>query len=495
MKNINSTSRINKAWPALLLAVFCFTACEDLTEKPAGIATPTTFYSSTLQCEAALAGAMAPLWGWYVSNSYGDGSGLAGTFANDDQMEGGDLIIAEGHATNLWTGHYRSIVNINSLLNAVLNKESLSKFPQDEVDVIVGQAKFLRAFNYFYLVRMFGDLPLLTEDTPDPIKTPITARTPIAQVYELIIEDFTFAMDVLPSKTDLDGSNPGRPTSGAAKGFLAKVYFTMATAPLNDVSKFAEAAKLSKEIIDEGEYSLIPDINDVFLQGNKYGSEQMWSFNSTVDDRQVDALGGKPDEIEGYGGEHVAVDFDTSFVDQPRKDAYLLRYLIIDGDSVGYDGLSSGTPYIRKLYNEPYISLDEQDGGSTANWFILRYADILLIYAEAQNQVGLNQDAVDALNQIIKRANGATGTEPLATLAMSKSAFDAKVIQERSWELCFELGDRWFDLVRKRMIEEANEDNPDAVNNFSTDPNPYYYLFPIPTVDATLIGQNPGYNF
>jgi hypothetical protein len=495
MKNINSTKRTNKTWPGLALILICFTACEDLTEKPVGIATPNTFYSSILQSEAALAGAMAPLWGWYVSNSYGDGSGIGGTFANDDQMEGGDLTIGEGHATNLWTGHYRSITNINSLLDAVLNKGSLSKFPQDEVDQVVGQAKFIRAFNYFYLVRMFGALPLLTEDTPDPIKEPIATRTPIAEVYNLITEDLTFAMGVLPSKTDLDGSNPGRPTSGAAKGLLAKVYLTMATAPLNDVSKFAEAARLSKEIIDGGEYALIPNVNDVFLQSNKYSSEHMWSFNTTVDDPQVDALGGKPEEHGGYGGELVAVDFDTSYVDQPRKDAYLLRYLIVDGDSVGYNDLSSGTPHIRKLYNVPYISLDEQDGGSAANWFILRYADILLIYAEAQNQIGLNQDAVDAINQVIKRANGTTGTEPLATITMTKDQFDAKVIQERSWELCFELGDRWFDLVRKRMIEEANADNPDAVVNFSTDPNPYYYLFPIPTVDATLIGQNPGYNF
>jgi hypothetical protein len=300
-------------------------------------------------------------------------------------------------------------------------------------------------------------------------------------------------MEMLPSKTELDGSNPGRPTSGAAKGFLAKVYLTMATAPLNDVSKFTEAARLSKEIIDGLEYALVPDINHVFLQTNKYSSEHMWSFNTTVDDRQVEPLGGKPEEHGGFGGELVSVDFDTSFVDQPRKDAYLLRYLIIDGDSVGYNDLSSGTPHIRKLYNIPYISLDERNGGSGANWFILRYSDILLIYAEAQNQIGLNQEAVDAINQVINRANGATGTEPLATLAMTKDQFDAKVIQERSWELCFEVGDRWFDLVRKRMIEEANKDNPDAVVNFSTDPNPYYYLFPIPTVDALVIGQNPGY--
>jgi hypothetical protein len=465
-------------------------SCESLDESPLGIATPSTFYTTLEQCNAALAGAMAPLWGWYVSPGYGEGNGYSSYFLNDDQFEGGNLVIPSDHASSLWQGHFKSISNINSLLGAIKNG-SLAKFEQGEVDEIVAQAKFVRAFNYFYLVRMFGGLPLLTEDTPDPVVTPITKRSSVQEVYNLIVSDFTFAMETLPSKTDLDGATPGRPTSGAAKGFLAKVYLTMATAPLNDASKYADAERLAKEVIDSNEYSLIPGIWDVFMRGNKFGPETLWSFHSTADDPQTDMNVGKPGEIDGYDGDLVAINFDTTFADQPRHDAYILRYLILDGDSIGYRDLTTGLPYVRKLYNEPYISLDENAGGSSADLFILRYADILLIYAEAANRAhnGPTPEAVAAINQVIDRANGTTGKEALADVGMTMQQFEDKVIQERAWELCFELGDRWFDLVRKRILDVANAKTPDALENFTDDD----YLFPIPTADAVYLGQNPGY--
>jgi len=474
----------------LALTLLVLASCESLDEMPPGIATPSTFYTTPEQCEAALAGAMAPLWGWYVSPGYGEGSGFSSYFGNDDQFEGGDLNIPSNYASSLWTGHYKAIANINSLL-AAIKGGSLAKSDQAQVDEIVAQAKFLRGFNYFYLVRMFGALPLVTEDTADPVRTPITTRTAVAGVYDLIVSDFTYAMNTLPSKTDLDGANPGRPTSGAAKGFLAKVYLTMATAPLNNVSKYEDARRLAKEVIDSNEYGLTPDIWEVFMRGNEYGPETLWSFHSTPDDPQTDMNTGKPGEIDGYDGDLVSINFDTTFVDQPRRDAYVLRYLIVDGDSLGYRDLTSGLPYVRKLYNEPYISRDEGAGGSAADLFVLRYADILLIYAEASNRTnsGPTADGVSAINDIINRANGDTGAETLATIGMNMQDFEDKVIQERAWELCFEMGDRWFDLVRKRILDIANENTPDALENFSDDD----YLFPIPSADAVYIGQNPGY--
>ncbi len=248
-------------------------SCQSLDESPLGIATPSTFYTTREQCEAALAGSMATLWGWYVSPGYGEGSGLSGYFINDDQLNDGNLIIPSDYGSSLWQGHFKSISNINSMLGAIKNG-SLAKFEQSEIDEIVAQAKFVRAFNYFYLVRMFGGLPLITEDTPDPVKTPVTTRASVKEVYDLIVSDFTFAAQTLPSKTDLDGATPGRPTSGAAKGFLAKVYLTMATAPLNDVTKYADAERLAKEVIDSHEYDLIPGIWDVFMRNNKFAPKR-----------------------------------------------------------------------------------------------------------------------------------------------------------------------------------------------------------------------------
>ena len=124
---------------------------------------------------------------------------------------------------------------------------------------------------------------------------------------------------------------------------------------------------------------------------------------------------------------------------------------------------------------------------------IIRYADVLLIYAEAANMANgaPTQDAVDAINQVIDRANDylPNPAHPLLTIGMTKEAFDEAVIEERNQELCFEY-DRWFDLVRKRILQEKSI--PDVAQNFTEDD----YLFPIPDNDVMLsegMEQNPGY--
>jgi starch-binding outer membrane protein, SusD/RagB family len=155
-------------------------------------------------------------------------------------------------------------------------------------------------------------------------------------------------------------------------------------------------------------------------------------------------------------------------------------------------------PYVGKM-NMPNCTLDEELGISRSNQPILRFADILLIYAEAANMAGSGptQLAVDRVNMIIDRANTPKGVdiygvpevqgiEPRATMAMSQAEFDKKVIDERSYELCFEF-DRLFDVLRKRILLEVNL--PDNAEGYEeTD-----YLFPIPVFDATFIGNNPGY--
>ena len=127
---------------------------------------------------------------------------------------------------------------------------------------------------------------------------------------------------------------------------------------------------------------------------------------------------------------------------------------------------------------------------------ILRYADVLLMYAEAANQASgaPTQAACDAINKVINRANGyvANASHPLLTTSMSKQAFDDAVIQERSWELCFEIPDRWYDIVRKRILDKVSAPYPQYMTHYT----PNDYLFPIPQNDLKLdklLIQNPGY--
>lgn len=462
----------------LLAAVFTgFFACNDLDEVPISFVSPENFYSSPQQVETSFAASMNLLWDYWSGYSYGYGS-----FINDDQLNNGDLNIDPSNGGDLWEAHYAALLNINSALSAIGNG-NVKGATQEELDQLVGQAKFLRAYNYFMLVRMFGGVPLITEETPDPIANPL-GRSSIAEVYAQIESDFKDAIAKLPESWN---GAPGKPTSGAAKGLLAKAYLTMATAPLNETSNYKKAADMAWEVMESGDYDLVTDIDEVFSLENKYSAEMMWSFNSTYDDPATDPQIWAPELMEGWGDAAIDPLWEQEVPETPRKAAYLITEI----DGVPYtDWPSTRTPFVRKFLN---ISKDDFDGyASTINFPLIRFADVLLIYAEAANMDNGSptQAAVDAVNQVIDRANdyAANAEHPLLTTAMSKEAFDAAVIEERNQELVFEY-DRWFDLVRKRILDVKN---PEWVENFTEDD----YLFPIPEKDLrlnNLLEQNPGY--
>ncbi len=478
MKN---NSRYLKTKFFLLITILSVaTSCKKLDEKPISFVTPENFNTTPSQVEATFAGAMNNLWDYWGGYGY-----AMGNFINDDQYDGGDLVISNNHGSDLWELHYRSILSLNSAI-AAMKKGSLgAAISPDVYDVLMAQAKFLRAYNYFMLVRMFGALPLLTEDTEDPINAKID-RSPIADVYSLIVSDFTEAANKLPAKWPT--SQQGRPTSGAAKGLLAKAYLTMATAPLNDVSNYQKAADFAKQVMQEGNYSLVPDITQVFSVETKYGPEMMWSFNSNYADINTDPEIYKPGLLNGWGDFRVQKEWEQQYPKEPRKDAFILTE--IDGKNYT-EWTDDQNPFIKKFMYDKQEDFDNYS--SIMSMPIIRYADVLLIYAEAANMANGSptQEAVDAINQVIDRANGHIDNplHPKLTAAMSKEAFDAAVIEERNQELCFEY-DRWFDLIRKRILKEKSI--PSIQQNFSEDD----YLFPIPDNDVQLnplLTQNPGY--
>lgn len=462
-----------------IMLVFTF-SCKKLNERPFNSVTPEDFYSQPSQIEAAFTATMNTLWDAWAGYGY-----AMGNFINDDQYFGGDLVIGSNHGGDLWRVHYNAIMNLNAAIRSI-NKEKLKGISDEDMDVLMGQGKFLRAFNYFMLVRMFGGLPLITEDTPDPVANPLK-RSSITEVYDLIISDFTEAADKLPRKWD--DSKKGRPTSGAAKGLLAKVYLTMATYPVNEPSNYQLAARYAKEVIDEGDYHLVEDVHEVFAMDKKYGPEMMWSFNSNYADRNTDAQIYMPGILGGWGDFRVQPEWERNYPEQPRKEAYILYKI----DGVRYESWSRDQyPFIQKFL---YDSRDDFDNyRSVMNFPLIRFADVLLIYAEAANMVngGPTDEAVNAVNKVISRANGYNNNpaHPLLTTGMNKEAFDEAVIEERNLELCFEF-DRWFDLVRKHILKEKSL--PTIQQNFTEDD----YLFPIPDNDLLLnpeLEQNPGYS-
>ena len=369
MKTLNSIKKYSAG-----LFLVATVACQSLDEDPEGFVSPSNFYTTIGQGEAALTGSMNQLWDYWSGYSYGYGS-----FIHDDQLLDGDLNITSNFGNDLWNIHYRALNNINGVIRAVKGG-SIKGVDQAEIDVLIAQAKFLRAYNYFMLVRLYGDLPLITEDTPDPVTTPVKTRTPVADVYDLIVEDFSYAIEKLPASWD---GAPGKPSGSAAKGLLAKVYLTMATAPLNQTENYAKARDLAADLMDDGVYSLVPNVHDVFKPENKYGPEMMWSFNSTGDDPATDPQIWAPSIMEGWGDASIDPEWSDSWFasspDEPRQDAYLL----LEFNGTPYTEFDEQRPFIKKYL---YISEEEYNTfQSRSNFPIIRYADVLLIYAEAAN--------------------------------------------------------------------------------------------------------------
>jgi starch-binding outer membrane protein, SusD/RagB family len=484
-----------KSFIAMLL-IIAGTACQKLTEAPEGKLTPDNFYLTPEQCESAFAGSMNILystWGGYTHDGFFPNGQNAWPYTS----------LGYGPTTNnqFWQWHYKAITNINPVLKSI-KEGKLSTYPEDVVADIAGQARFLRAFNYFILVRLYGKIPYIDEDTPDVVTNPLTpeSRIEIAAMYDKIEADLVFA-----AANMYDMSTPGKPNKWTAKALLAKVYLTRATAPLMQTENYAKARDMADDVIVNSPYSLVPLCTDIFKTSNTNNSECMFAFQSSELYPAMPGVDNAPDEWGGWGDGAVKSLWADSYPEQPRKHIYLLTDWPVDlydvtGDWVDYPNSSSGIPWCGKRC-WPNLTVDQQltDAGNSGIIMpILRLSDVYLMYAEAANMSagGPTQLAVDRINAIIERANTPSvteipktnipGTEPLATMAMSKDEFDQKVIAERDYELCFEF-DRYFDVLRKKMLKEVNL--PDDANDYKeTD-----YLLPIPPLDATHIGNNPGY--
>lgn len=455
--------------------------CVNLDEEPKDFPSPDNFYATPDQIISALTGSMAAMYSQWDNYSYGWAE-----FA-DDANDNTTLAFEASHANWVWRAHYRSIADLNPVIKA-LNEDKLgTSATQQQKNEFMGQAKFIRAFNYFVLVRAYGDVPLITEET-DVVNGEIS-RQPITDVYNLIISDLEAARNFLPEAWP---DFPGRPSKDAARALLAKVYLTMASEPLKDASYASKARDMALEVMNAGQHSLIPDVHDVFKIENKLGPENIWCFNATSDDIATPPQIWLPGSMAfGWMDFGLRRQWALAYPDEPRRDAYMI---LEDWNGDSWEDFSwRGSPPVRKFVYDDRETLERLQ--STANVPLLRFADVLLMFAEADNMVngGPTQAAVDAVNQIIDRANdgAANPNHPRVTTAMTQVEFDSAVIQERNLELFFEY-DRWFDLIRKGILCDVWDGSPDIEAN--CDENDY--LWPIPQADLRLnplMTQNPGY--
>ena len=393
------------------------------------------------------------------------------TISNDD-----------GVIRSSWLNYYNIISRANLLLSKI---SPLDKGTIPNKEVYVGEAKFLRALAYFDLVRIYGDVPMVT--SPITIEEAYKAgREKVSKIYtDVIIKDLQDAEASLPAK--YSGADVGRATKGAAKSLLGKVYLT--------IKDFAKAEAKLKEVTTMG-YALLPKYSDLFdYTKDEHHSEYIF------DVEYEQGLSGEgstfttnftpknPDIATFYGvtgGQNGANNPPRSLFDIfPAGD--------VRKDITAADGYTDNNGVFHKLiptsndvstFTKKYMVRLLATNDSRANWKVIRYADVLLMLAEALNENGKTDEAVGYLNQVHKRA----GLTEYGTL--SKEEAQEAIYLERRLELSFE-GHRWFDLVRTgRALQTMS----------SKGMKEYMTVFPIPITQIQLINnpaifpQNQGYD-
>ena len=463
----------------LVIGLVVLTGCDLLKEKPEGFIAPANFYKTQGDAIAAVNAVYDVVSSqgvynncmWWVTDMSTDDV-MAGIGVNNlsilqiDQYTHGPL---NNRLDLLWQTTFDGINRANQVIDRV---------PGISMDVtlqnrILGEAKFLRALFYFNLVRLFGDVPLLTTETASLADDLKVSRTPAASVYTQIIQDLTEAEQALPATMTSD--DLGRATQGAAKALLAKVYLTM--------KNWSLAAAKAKEVIDNAgayNYGLWTNYSDAFLTVNKYGKESVFSaqFASGIQEGSLMMAYTIPRNTiigTGYSSFVPTTDILNSY--EPGDDRKVATYFSTfskAGKTITF------SPAIYKYFDPAAVNtLDASN-----NYPIIRYADVLLMYAEAQNELGQTADAYTYVNQIRTRAK----LPPLANL--SQTDFRDALMNERRWELCFE-GHRWFDLVRTGTLVSTLRAKGNAnIQDF-------HVLYPVPQrdidVNPNLNPQNNGY--
>ncbi|MFT3737410.1 MAG: RagB/SusD family nutrient uptake outer membrane protein [Breznakibacter sp.] len=354
-------------------------------------------------------------------------SGLTHDASNDRMQE-------------IWRQSYDAINRANVAIDNIDGNPAITASLAERLE---GEAKFLRALNYFNLVRWFGGVPLILHETSSLTADNLyVAKSTEAEVYDQIEKDLQDAENLLPLPGTYTGSDVGRASKGAAGSLLSKVYLTQ--------KKWELAASKSFDVIDAQWYELFDDFADVFALSAKNGKEHIFSAQFKGNSNwNGNMLGGSSatTDVPGINGDyadalHAEGGLYQSFSDNDKRKAVtFVTQMVSPTNGQTY----TIKPHFYKYYDETTVGSPYQ---SSKNTPIIRYAEVLLIYAEALNEAndGPTDQAYWAIDEVRNRA-GITRLKDTSP-ALSVDQFRDSVFQERRKELVFEY-QRWFDLARR----------------------------------------------
>jgi hypothetical protein len=489
--------------------VFNSSSCTKLDEEPIGVLAPEGFFKTkkdVLAAVLAFNGTLAheALYGRQFVSALlfrDDMCDLAVANADRGFVNSFDGLNANNSMMRLmWNQFYVAIAAANTSEAGAI---SLG-LPEQDINALIAESRFNRAFCYYQLVRCFGDLPYIDTPISDPASVVAIKRTPEATVYEHIIADLQYAKEWLPDQQPSDCRS--RPTKGTAASYLASVFLTR--------NEFAKAYSEAKYVIDNKAkfgYKLEDDYQNLFkaITTVNTNKETVYSIDfmavvkgssanggSSYNDDLMGAMTQPSDYNAGYGSIVPSLKVYDSYDPNDYR-----RAVSFDTDLGGknYTLWKTPRPHIAKFTRFPGAATS-QTRYSDTNYQDMRFAEVLLIAAEASCEVngGPNAESEGYVNQVRLRARNAAGTQQAypanVATSLAKQAFIDLVLEERRIEFGFEWK-RWFDIKRRDLGEVVFKGTSSYEPHATFDKN-RDYLFPIPqtTIDVNAnITQNPGY--
>ncbi len=469
----------------LLIIGLAFASCQGILDKdPLGTLDAGSFFKTSDDAVQAINAAYQPL---LINNENNNFYWAFGEVTSDEAIAGGDGSRAgiveldflthtprTSEFNDFWRLQYKGINQCNTVL------EKVPGIAMDETlkNRILGEAYFLRAFYYFQLTQVFGDVPMLLKITPpDELKTAKTAKS---NIYEQIIVDSDKAAAWLPAQ--YTGADVGRATAGAANALAAKTFIYM--------KNWNKALEYIAKVKSLGVHALVPDYEDNFRKNTQNNSESVWEIQHANLELGVgNSLNQwwRSKKVQGYGFAEVTQEFVDAFEpDDPRRK---FTVAMNNEDYFGYiykNSYSSTRFSVRK-----YLQVDTtvtQPADGDINYTAIRYAEVLLWEAEALAELGRVSEAQVPLEAVRARAR-AQAADPTTALPMivttDKAEMIAAVRHERQVELGFEMH-RFFDLVRWGIAKEKLPDFQVGKHE----------VFPLPQTELDLnpaLVQNAGY--
>jgi tetratricopeptide (TPR) repeat protein len=474
----------------IFLTIAFLSSCDKLLEeKPKATATlgdldPTTLDQTIIGVYEPLTRSRGRLWestvglGLELMSEYADGGSIQLNWSNYNNVVSQPNSFAQS-----WTTLYEAIGRANSLIDNLNRNTTLSDAVKNKA---YGEAYFVRGYCYYFAVRVWGKVPLRLQPIVNANDVGL-ALSPVNDIYDLVIRDMKFAEANLPNTT----TSPGRATAGAAKTALADIYLTL--------GQYQLARDKAKEVLDNKAtygYDLEPSLATVYSPTLATNKEDVFSlkFSQIVDkgafmasywaDSKAKAAGYSVSGNKFGGIISIAPLIKNWDNNDLRKKFSLYNSYLINGVVTAAEVEADIYDLRLGKYKDPNAPIDTGNGN---DFYLYRFADVLLIFAEADNKVnGPTPAAYDAINQVRRRAYGLPTNTPSAVsdlpAGLSQTAFDDMVFRERGYEFIGECK-RWFDMVRTNRVAQTINGVSAVIKFPNRKPVPTKTLFGLPDVE------------